>query len=124
MILELASPMDLTFGDDGHLYVSNYTEHNILKYDGSTGVFIDTFASGGGLENPFGLDFGPDVNLYVVSEATNGVNRYDGVTCSFIDNFVASGSGGLRGPNYLHFTEIIPAPGAVLLASIGLSLAG
>ena len=52
------------------LFVSSYFTDNVLRYDGKTGAFVDTFASGGGLDRPAGLAFGPDNNLYVSSGTT------------------------------------------------------
>ena len=62
----------------------------VLRYDGTTGDFIDVFASGGGLDIPVHLTFGPDNNLYVTSLLT-GVLRYNGTTGDFIDVFPSGG---------------------------------
>jgi hypothetical protein len=55
----------------------------IGRFDGQTGAFIDTFASGGGLRGPSHLVFGPDGNLYVASFGGTGPNskviRYNGM---------------------------------------------
>jgi hypothetical protein len=48
-------------GPDGHLYVSNEGGSNVQRYDGTTGLFLGTFASGGGLDNPTYLTFTPQV---------------------------------------------------------------
>jgi streptogramin lyase len=48
----LSRPRGVLFGPDGNLYVSSYDTGQVLRYDGSTGDFIDVFASGGGLANP------------------------------------------------------------------------
>ena len=80
-----------TFGDDVSLYVSSDDTHSVLAYDGKTGAFQRTFASGGGLIEPEGIAFGPDGNLYV-SSRSDEVLRYDGKTGKFIDVF-ASGHG-------------------------------
>ena len=100
---------DMVFGPDGNLYVGCFCyvqelkagQHQVKRYDGSTGAFIDTFASGGGLDSPEGILFGPDSNLYVSSANTDQVLRYDGATGDFIDVF-ASG-GGLDSPQVLAF---------------------
>ena len=80
---------------DGHhgisLYVSSGDTNSVLAYDGKTGAFQRTFASGGGLTEPEGIAFGPDRNLYV-SSRSDQVLRYDGKTGKFIDVF-ASGHG-------------------------------
>jgi DNA-binding beta-propeller fold protein YncE len=88
----------LVFGPDGNLYVSSQNNDRILRYDGTTGSFIDIFvaAGSGGLDVPVGLDFGPDGNLYVASNLS-AVRRYDGSTGAYIDAFVPSGLGNPTG---------------------------
>jgi len=51
------SPIALAFGPDHNLYVSDTTTNAILRFDGTTGAFIDTFVSNvdGG---PRGIVFG------------------------------------------------------------------
>ncbi|BDA75088.1 hypothetical protein RIVM261_032670 [Rivularia sp. IAM M-261] len=104
----LKAPDSLLFGSDGNFYVSSGdTKENsaILRYDGTTGKFIDTFASGGGLIRPYGAAFSPDGNLYVSSFLTDQILRYDGKTGAFIDVFAQGNgkTGGLNGPNGLLF---------------------
>ena len=82
------------------LLVSSGENDSVLLYDAKKGKFIETFASGGGLDDPEGLAFGPDGHLYVTSRS-NAVLRYDGKTGAFIDIF-ASG-GGLEDPAGLVF---------------------
>jgi streptogramin lyase len=96
--LTLASgPASAAGHDDNHrhhgisLYVSSDDTNSVLAYDGKTGAFQRTFASGGGLTEPEGIAFGRDRNLYV-SSRSDQVLRYDGKTGSFIDVF-ASGHG-------------------------------
>ena len=81
--------------------------NEILRYDGTSGKFIDAFVSSGsgGLDLPTGLTFGPDGNLYVASGNTNEILRYDGTSGKFIDAFVSSGRGGLDGPKDLMFSS-------------------
>jgi sugar lactone lactonase YvrE len=105
----LAKPDDLIFGADGDLYVSSGdTPENsaVLRYDGKTGEFKGTFASGNGLVRPYGITFGPDGNLYVSSFKSDRILRFDGKTGKFIDVFASSNGSpnGLNGPNDLLFT--------------------
>src|SRR5262249_57877920 len=106
----LDNPIDLAFGPDGNLYVSSYGTNSVLRYNGATGGFLGTFASGGGLNQPLELVFGPDGNLYVSSSGSNSVLRYSGTTGAFLDAIVSSGSGGLARPQGLAL--LAPAAGA------------
>lgn len=74
------------------LLVSSRSDDSVLRYDGTTGDFIDEFVSAGsgGLNEPgAGITFGPDGNLYVISSNTDEVLRYDGTTGAFIDVFAS-----------------------------------
>jgi hypothetical protein len=96
----LAGPADVLIGPDGLLYVSGYNSDTIVRYNASTGAFVDTFVSAGlgGLDGPTGLAFGKDGNLLVASYNTDSVKRYDATTGAYIDDFVTSGAGGLDAP--------------------------
>ncbi len=61
----LVAPGGLAFGPDGELYVSDFASGSVLRFDGETGAFIDTFiaAGTGGLTSPRYLVFSnPPVN--------------------------------------------------------------
>jgi hypothetical protein len=134
----LDSPTGLSFGPDGNLYVANDapTNPNVLRFQGPSGpapgAFLGTFvpAGSGGLQMPLEAIFGPDGNgdgrldLYVSDATFEGsslsgkkgtVKRYDGVTGAFIDTFVPAGSGGLKRPSMITFTQTDP----VTLAYMG-----
>jgi sugar lactone lactonase YvrE len=72
----LSSPYGIAVGPDGNVYVSDWTQNIIFRYDGSTGaplpapgqtgaVFVNS--GSGGLNNARGIAFGSDGNLYVCS---------------------------------------------------------
>ncbi len=73
-------PVDPIIGPDGNLYVSGWNSDDVLRYDPTTGAFIDEFvtAGSGGLDKSAGLAFGPDGNLYVASNKTSEVLRFQG----------------------------------------------
>ena len=100
----LDGPQGLTWGPDGHLYVSSYNTDEILRYDGGTGAFIDVFVSGGsgGLDGPLDAQFRGG-ELLVVSARSDAVLRYDGASGAFLGELVSPGSGGL---DYPHFMQI------------------
>jgi len=99
----LRIPVDLTFGPDGHLYVTSAHPHaSVLKYNGTTGSLLDLFVTTGP-PAPQGLVFGPDGHLYTSHGPTHNVIRYDGDSGKRIDEFVPAGSGGLMEPRGLLF---------------------
>jgi hypothetical protein len=106
----LRQPLGVIFGPDHNIYVSSGLDadagtgtgrRDVLRFNGSTGAFMDDFADQNQLESPRGLLFGPEGNLYVASGIDVGtpvVARFNGVTGAFIDDFVPLGSGGLYSP--------------------------
>ncbi len=89
----LNCPLELTFGPDGNLYATSFYSGSVLRFDGTSGEFLDEFVSAGsgGLSQPWGLTFGPDGNLYVTSSGNERVLRYDGGTGAFLSIFASVG---------------------------------
>jgi len=74
--------------------------NSVFRFDGTTGAFIDEFASldvPGIDSTPTDLVFGPDGNLYIngMSATGTGIYRFDGETGNFIDAYIPEGSAGL-----------------------------
>jgi DNA-binding beta-propeller fold protein YncE len=85
------------------LLVSSIASSSVLRYDGTTGAFRDTFTSGNGLLDPVGIAVGPDGNVYVAGRDSNDILKYDGTSGALLSTFVASGSGSLDGPHDIAF---------------------
>jgi len=80
-----------TFGPDGNLYVSDFDGLKIDRYNGTTGVFIDKFATVT-YSSPYQPLFGPDGDLYL-GQATGRITKYNGITGQFLSTFVSPPSG-------------------------------
>jgi WD40 repeat protein len=81
------------------LLVCSHGNDSVLRYDGTTGEFLDAFVPSGygGLYGPHGLAFTPSGNLLVASSPASSVLQYDQMTGAYLGDFVPSGSGGLDG---------------------------
>lgn len=106
---DLDGALGITVGPDGQIYVGSEESNMVLRFDGTTGAFVDRFVwddpatpdddETGGLMGPGAVVFGPDGDLYVSSFDSDAVLRYDGTTGAFKAIFVEAGAGGLDGPD-------------------------
>lgn len=85
----LGFPDGLAYGADGNLYVSDAGHAKVLRYNGSTGAFMDVFV-GTDLTRAGYCAFGPEGDLYVCSNGDNAVHRFDPATGAHIDAFAAT----------------------------------
>lgn len=95
----------LAYGPDGNLYVSDGSNHRILRYDGTTGDFIDVFAQGPELIGPTHILFhGDDVFVAMWNQALfrGGIARIDtqtgAIEATFGTNFGRTNGPGI-GPD-------------------------
>lgn len=100
----LDGPGTVTFGPDGNLYVSSWYNNRILRYNGQTGQFMDTFINHGPSTDLWTMAFGPDNNLYVSEWNTARIWKYNGQTGAYMNVFVSS-SEGLDSPNEMQFKD-------------------
>lgn len=94
-------PLCCRVGPDGLLYVASEGTDSIVRYNATSGAFVDTFVSGGsgGLDGPTGVTWDHDGNLLVPSFNTDSVLKYNGATGAFMSVLVSAGLGSLNGPD-------------------------
>lgn len=81
------------------LYVSSDLSHEVLRYNASTGAFIDVFMSGNGLNQPHGILERCD-DILVASFGTDQIMRFDRTTGTFLGIFIDAPTG-LDDPVYI-----------------------
>jgi len=95
-----------TISQTWDLLVPDYRNppYDVLRFDGRTGAFLNSFASGAaaGMVAPSSISYGPDANIYVSSQdplqptgdAFDKISRFNGAAGAFIDTFAPQGTGG------------------------------
>jgi glucose/arabinose dehydrogenase len=74
----------IAVGPDGNVYVSDFSQNVILRYDGSTGAPLPAAGQSGAVFIPAGalsggnIAFGPDGNVYVGNANLNQILEYQG----------------------------------------------
>lgn len=109
--VNMTLPAGLAQDAAGNVYVSavqntNLPNGQILRFNGTTGTYIDRFVSPGTFGNPNNITFGPGGDLFVADPTGNGstgnvVRRYAAATGAPVGTngiFVSQGSGGLALP--------------------------
>lgn len=87
----LRAPTAAIFGPDGMLYVASFVDDAVLRYDGTSGAYVDDFipSGTGAINGPdAGMDFGPDGHLYIPSFNNHRVLRYHGKTGAPMGAFI------------------------------------
>lgn len=100
---EVSNATSLAFAADGTLFVADYPNSRLLRYDAATATVLDII-EGPDLARPVSIDFGPDGLLYVIDD--HGVSRWDADSAAYVDCLIPVGSELVR-PRSLTF---VPAP--------------
>ncbi len=125
----LSTAAGAAFGPDGKLYVASGGNNKIVRYDVTTGSYVDTFISGGNLSAPRGISFGQDftgdgiADLYVASSGNNKILQYDGVTGAYYGTF-ATTSMSPAGLAYAGAAAPVPEPGTLAGIASGIAMLG
>jgi hypothetical protein len=117
----IGTVFEFTFGPDGNFYTSDVNNDRVVRFNGSTGAFLGTFAS---VDNPRGLTFGNDGNLYVIASIGNvpRVDRFNGTTGAPMGTAVPA-SPDIATAFYLLTAPDIPEPAGAGIATLLLSAA-
>jgi sugar lactone lactonase YvrE len=112
----VGSLFEFTFGPDGNFYSSDTANDRVVRFDGSTGAFLGTFAS---VDSPFGLTFGNDGHLYVVASVGGArrVGRFNGTTGQPMGTAVPAGLE-IDSAFYLLTAPDIPEPASIAIAML------
>ena len=92
---EFAFPLEIAIDSDDCIYVVDYNNNRVQKFDSAGGYLLDwgSFGSGNGLFNsPRGIAIDSSNNIYVVDSGNNRIQKFDGDGV-YIDQWGSSGTG-------------------------------
>jgi len=90
----LAFAYDVILGPDSYVYVADFTNKTIQRFDAQSGAGRGIFSSLSAIHcSPYRIVFGPDTNLYVGCQG-GSVERISGVDGSSMGTFVAAPASG------------------------------
>jgi streptogramin lyase len=72
----MVDPIELAFGSDGHLYVSDFSANKVFRFNGATGAAMGVFATGERDVITGGGAWGPDGNFYLAATGSR-IPRFD-----------------------------------------------
>lgn len=108
----LGLPDGMSYGPDGHLYVSDALNDRVLRYDGTSGAFLGVAASQNLVRAGFNA-FGPDGYLYVCSaDGDNKVHKFDPQNGAWLGSITAPGMTAPTGIAWNDGTMYVSAFGA------------
>lgn len=100
---ELGNATGLALGPDGLLYVADYRDHRVVRYDLTKLERIDTFISAEqGVFHPVSVEFTASGLLYLIDD--RGIVRYDSEG-RLIDVLIPAGRGPLSRPRSMAFVD-------------------
>lgn len=74
----LSDPRSMALGPDGRLYIASYNQDYILRFNGTTGEFVNTYVDFSGLNGPTGLAFANNGMLFSSALPGNLVGFFTG----------------------------------------------
>jgi DNA-binding beta-propeller fold protein YncE len=95
----LSSPVDVTQGPDGDIYVGNFGSSRVTRFDWPTGEYLGNFAEHSNMEEIVTIIFHDD-KLYAAANDTRRISVFNADTGSFVHDF---GNPTMRYPHDFRF---------------------
>lgn len=106
----LFGPHQFAFSDfDSDLYVANYNNGTVQRFDGKTGIFKEVVASG--LGNAVGVDTDSSGNVYITSRNQHRVYKFDGSNLSIFARVTHPEGVALSPDGYVYISQYQRAGG-------------